>query len=110
MRQIARLLSVLVIAAAAGLAQASPAQAADAPWCESGGSTFFCTTDGTSAASWTIYRHWGGTTVTVPGGAASLRSSCHGNSLVHVNYNYYSGGVLVASPISGFSCNAGPWP
>jgi hypothetical protein len=110
MRRIARLLSVLAIVAAAGLTQASPAMAADAPWCESGASIFFCSTDGTSAASWTIYRHWGGSTVTVPGGIGSLRSSCQGGTLVRVNYNYYSGGVLVASPASQFLCNSGPWP
>jgi hypothetical protein len=105
------MLSLLALTAAITVAPAAPAHAAGAPWCESGASIFVCTTpNSVLAASWTIYRVWDRTTVTVPGTSSYVRDTCRGGTQVQVNYNYYSGGVLTPSPAVGFVCNAGPWP
>ena len=108
MRVVARAVGVVTLIIAA-MTYAAPASADEAPWCDTGGSRFICTT-GTPAVSWTIYRQWGQSTVTVPGTSSYVIDTCRGNTLVRVNYNYYAGGVLTASPASQFLCNPGDWP
>lgn len=109
MRTVARIAGLLAVVAA-GLIHSSPASAVEAPWCETGASRFVCTIGTGAAASWTIHYTWGNNTVTVPGTPSYVTGTCRGNTQVRVNYNYYSGGVLVASPADLFLCNPGDWP
>ncbi|WP_405114747.1 hypothetical protein OG559_10585 [Micromonospora sp. NBC_01405] len=93
-------------------AVATPALAsAPAPFCESGGSQFYCDATSTGTTTWTV-TWYSGSVGTFTSAGPTLFASCPFSNIglqVRVSYSYFDGSVTQYSDTDRFICRSGPW-
>ncbi|QDY07969.1 hypothetical protein FJK98_13030 [Micromonospora sp. HM134] len=112
MRTTVKVLAASALAALSLVAAgATPAlAAAPAPFCESGGSQFYCDGSSTETTTWTITWYSGSVGTFTAG--STLFASCPASNLgrpVRASYSYFDGSTTQYSDTTQFICRSGPW-